>query len=387
MMNPSLPSEADLKTVNCSLNFSKEIANAIFNIDVVLGSIGCLLSLFATGLIILFKFYKKFVYRLVMYLIVVNTVNAVCVILWLIPVEATNDNCIKVRNGRGWAETCAALGYLDMVMTWIRNFVIIWTMVYMLKLSWQLRRLHSNQQANSINPIQQLHKHPIAREIAVLIVLVFSPFLFCWFPFEIDMYGLSGPWCFIRTVSDDGDDGKHFQAKSLTLMVVMYFGPVVGIVIFVLTSMIFIMVVLWRSSKSLHGAVRLCYENNMKQIGFVLIYPLIYCLFCLLSLVNRVYSAIHTYSNHNPPNYPLWIIHAVADPSLSLIPALAFLLHPHVWKKVKACRASPQNPVSMYTKYSVPPEDDDISEGYTIRPTSGLYGSINNSVLFLTRSK
>ena len=64
------------------------------------------------------------------------------------------------------------------------------------------------------------------------------------------MYGLSGPWCFIRTVSDDGGDGKHFQAKSLTLMAVMYFGPVVGIVIFALTSIIFIMVVLWRSSKT-----------------------------------------------------------------------------------------------------------------------------------------
>ena len=164
----------------------------------------------------------------------------------------------------------------------------------------------------------------------------------------------------------------------------MFYGPVVGIIIFVLISMILIITILWRSSKNLHGAVRLCYESSIKQIGFVLIYPLIYCLFSLLLLINRVYSAVHTYSNgHNSPNYLLWIFHAVAGPSLFLIPSLAFLLHPHVWKKVicKACQISPQSPVSAHTKYSVPPEDDDISEGYTIRPTGDLYGSTNRSIL------
>ena len=125
----------------------------------------------------------------------------------------------------------------------------------------------------------------------------------------------------------------------------------------------------------------------MKHIGFVLIYPLIYCLFCLLLLINRIYSSVHTYSKNNPNNYPLWIIHAVADPSLVLIPALAFLLHPCVWKKVIACQTSPQDSITAHTKYSVPPEDDDISEGYTIRPNSGLYGSTNSSVLFLTVNK
>ena len=82
----------------------------------------------------------------------------------------------------------------------------------------------------------------------------------------------------------------------------------------------------------------------------------------------------------------MWIVHAVADPILVLIPALAFLLPPRVWKKVKPCRTSPQNPVSAHTKYSVPPEDDDISEGYTIRPTTidGLYGSANSDILSLT---
>ena len=72
-----------------------------------------------------------------------------------------------------------------------------------------------------------------------------------------------------------------------------------------------------------------------------------------------------------------------------MIPALAFLLHPRVWKKARAIvrRSSLQSSVSAHTKYSVPPEDDDISKGYTIHPTStasGRYGSTNSGVLFLT---
>ena len=383
--------------MNCTDNeiwycfeFSKEKADAIFDIKVVLGSFGVLLSLFAITLIILLKFYKMFVYRLVMYLMAVNIMQALCMIMQLIPVKVTYTDCITIRNGRGWTEVCAALGYLAVVMNWMNNLVIIWIMLYMLKLSWQLHRLQSSKQTNLPNPRQ--HKLSHVHEIIGVIFLVSSPFLFGWIPFVMHMYGISGLWCFIKTASDHGCNDKNLQTKSLTLMMVMNNGPIMATAIFVLISLILIIVLLRKSSKNLHGAVRLRYESSMKHIGLVLIYPLIYCLCCLFVLINHVYSfiypSIHTYTNQKRHDYPMWIVHAVADPILVLIPALAFLLHPRVWKKVKPCRTSPQNPISAHTKYSVPPEDDDISEGYTIRPTRGLYGSTNSCrVLFLTGSK
>ena len=188
MINPA--QSFDNETGQC-FNFSKEIADDIFDIKVVLGSFGILLSLFATGLIVLFKFYKKFVYRLVMYLMVVNSAHAACIITQLIPIEVTDNDCIKLKTGRGWAEACAALGYLETVVNWMRNFVIIWIMLYMLKLSWQLHRLQPNQQANSLDP--RLHKHRYVCETVGLISLVFSPFFFSWIPFAMNMYGISGP--------------------------------------------------------------------------------------------------------------------------------------------------------------------------------------------------
>jgi uncharacterized membrane protein len=202
------------------------------------------------------------------------------------------------------------------------------------------------------------------------------------------MYGISGPWCWIKTASENGCNDGDFQHLSLTLMLVMYYGPLVGILIFGLVCMLSIIILLQRSSTHLHGGNRQRYRSSMKDIGLVLIYPVVYCLFCFFLLVNRIYSATHTNSNDKPNNYPLWIIHAVADPGRILIPALAFLLHPHVWKNVLACRGRSNNAESrcISAEYSVPPEADDIHHGYTIRPSNGGYGSPSNGLLFPTAS-
>lgn len=316
-----------------------------------------------------------------MYLMAVNITQALCQVIELIPVEVTENERITMRNGTGWPEVCAALGYLDIVTAWMGNFVIIWIMFYMLKLSWQLHRLQSKQGTNP-PPNQNTSNNSRTREIIGVLLLIFSPFLFSWIPFVMHMYGISGLWCWIKTASDNGCDDRDFQNRSLTLMLVMFYGPLVGILIFGLVCMVAIIVLLRMSSRDLHGALRQRYQSSMKEIGMVLIYPVVYCLFCFFLLVNRIYSSIHTNSDGHPHNYPLWVIHAVADPGRILIPALAFLLHPHVWKNiVLACRGLSNNAESAYTNFSVPPEGDDIIEGYRIRPSDGGYGS-TASLLF-----
>ena len=367
-------------TEHC-LEFSKKIADVIFDLKIALGSLGILLSLFAIVLITLSRIYKQFVYRLVMYLMAVNVTQALCQIIELIPVKVTDDERIIMRNGTGWEEVCAVLGYLDIVTAWMGNLVIIWIMLYMLTLSWQLHRLQSRQHTTR-PPTSNMNKNSHTREIIGVLLLVFSPFLFSWIPFVVHMYGISGLWCWIKTASDNGCNDTNFQHLSLTLMMVMFYGPLMGILIFGLVCMLSIIILLGRSSKNLHGAVRQRYRSSMKEIGLVLIYPIVYCLFCFLLLVNRIYSSAHTNSNDKPNSYPLWVIHAVADPGRILIPALAFLLHPHVWKNVLACRGWSKNAESTCnTKYSVPPEGDDI-KGYTIRPSDGGYGSTTSSLLF-----
>ena len=164
-------------------------------------------------------------------------------------------------------------------------------------------------------------------EIIGVLLLVFSPFLFSWIPFVMHIYGISGLWCFIKTASDNGCNDRDFQHLSLTLMMIMFYGPLMGLLIFGLVCMVAIIVLLQRSSRDLHGALRQHYRSSMKEIGLVLIYPIVHCLFCFLLLVgNRIYSTTHTNSNDYPQNYPLWVIHAVADPCHILIPARSSIL-------------------------------------------------------------
>ena len=69
-----------------------------------------------------------------------------------------------------------------------------------------------------------------------------------------------------------------------------------------------------------------------------------------------------------PSNYTLLIIQVLADPNYNLVPAVAFLLHPHVWKKVSIDINCKKRDVQAYTRVSVPPEDDDTEEGFIIKP-------------------
>ena len=310
-----------------------------------------------------------------MYLMVVNTLLALFQILELIPIEVTEQDYIAVRNGSGWQKACSVIAFLDVGTSWMGNLVIIWTMLYMLSLSWQLHRLKTSRRSEPQGRVK-------VGEIVGVVLMVFSPFLISWIPFVMDMYGPSGLMCWIRTADKNSCGDSRFQHLSAALMMLMFYGPLVAIVVFGLVCMIVIILLLHRTSKHLHGGIRQRYQSSMKEMGTLLVYPLIYCFFCCIMLVTRIYSYTHTYSTDRPPYYPLWIIHSVADPSRIVIPALAFLLHPYVWKSFLNRRSSSSDVTSVYTKYSVPPEDEDIDEGITIQPTDDNYGSFKSSLLF-----
>ena len=159
------------------LKFSKSVANVVLYLKVILGSSGVLLSVCPIALIGLSRIYKRFVHQLVMYLMAVNIAQALCQVIELIPVEVAQEERMTIRNGTGWKEVCALLGYLDIVTAWMRNLVIIWIMLYMLTLSWRLHRLQSSQQAT---PPSNNNSHTC--EIIGVLLLVFSLFFSAGFP-------------------------------------------------------------------------------------------------------------------------------------------------------------------------------------------------------------
>ena len=369
------------------LQFSKHVADTILIIKVALGSTGVLASLLVVLLIGVMKLYKQFVYRLVLYLMAINALQALFQILELVPIEVTDNNIVLLRNGTGWEDACSVIGYLDIGVVWMGNLVIVWTMLYMLSLSWQLHRL---QQASHRVEAQPADRTVRVGEIVGVLFVIFAPFLFNWIPFVMHMYGPSDFMCWIKTVGKNGCGNSKLQHWSIALMAFLFYGPITAIVTFGLVCFIAIIFLLHRTSKYLHGGIRQRYKSSMKEMGMLLIYPLIYSLFCTIMLATRIYTFVHPKSTasdiDHSPFYPLWLLHSIADPGRIVLPALAFLLHPYVWKTFLRqpncpCR-SQDDAVSSYTKYSVPPEDSDISEGINIQPTGDDYGSVNKGVFF-----
>ena len=173
----------DYPLVRCN-EFSASVANDIFYIKVSLGSVGivlCLLAILTIG--VTKKYRKNFVYRLFMYVMVVNSFQALCQVLHVIPVEVTSDDLLSIRNGTGWSDVCAVFGFLNMTTSWMGNLIIIWMMLYALKLN--CGHIHRRQ------PVEKCKSH--TAELVGICIIFVSPFLFSWIPFVKDMYGVSGP--------------------------------------------------------------------------------------------------------------------------------------------------------------------------------------------------
>ena len=323
----------DYPPVSCN-EFSASIAKVIFYIKVSLGSVSIVLCLLAILIIGEIKKYRNdFVHRLLMYFMVVNSFQALCQVLHVIPVVVTSDDLLSIRNGTGWSYVCAVFGFLDMVTSWMSNLVIIWMMLYALKLNYgRIHIIHHRQQ------IKRYNSH--TGEVVGIRILFVSPFLFSWIPFVKDMYGVSGPWCWIKMVSDHENgcrDESNFQHLSLTFMVAMFYGPLFCIMIFVLVCMIAI--VIWRKCLG----YRLYFQRTKTIILFT--YVLIYLFFWIFPMVNRIYTFIHFTSSDRPAYYPLWIVYAVADSSRILVPALVSLFRAYLsWT---ALRLRPKTPTKM----------------------------------------
>lgn len=320
------------------LNFTVRTANTVLSIKLSIGAFTVLANLLAIVLIVASKRYRDFLYRLVVYLLITDILQAIAICLALFPITVPNDTKpAQVRNGMLWRDTCAGTGFVLMVTMWMGNIVIIWIVGHLLVLGCREQRSHFSEKAkNTANtPCNR-------KEVLGVLFLFFGPFLVGWIPFILpgEMYGMSGLWCWIKMVQHSCGDLKN---ETLTVVFIFFYGPLILIVLFSLICMILTIVLVC------HGAVRRHFsvdhhQRRMKEIIIALAYPMLYCTVCLILLANRVYTVVHP---DDDPHLGLWFAHTVADPVRVLLPAVAFLLHPFVWRDV--CSRGPKPPSSIAT--------------------------------------
>ena len=351
-------------------NFTHGLVKTVLISKLTLASLGVVACTLVIFLILVSKGYKLFVYRLVIYFMSITFFQALIFIAEVVPVHQVHS-IVKVR--KGWDPLCTMFGFLDQIALWMGILAILWITFYLLKIIWNLHKVQNRdmQQLPEENDQRPKHQAFSKHELLGLVVVLVFPLTFNWIPFVSGMYGISGLWCWIKLTKDNC---RQDFTVGLTLQFSLFYGPLMVVIFFCFIGILVIVVFLCKGSLNKWGLARRQYQRGTREMMIVLLCPFLYNLLCFLLLANRIYSAIST-KHDDAISYPLWIAHAIGDPCRVLLPPLAVLLHPNLWKNL-ICRNRNRDETETY--FSVPPEDSDIPDGIRIkgRKFVSSYGSV-----------
>ena len=344
-------------------NFTKMELESAYYTKLSIAALGILLSGVVLLLFCISKVFRNFVYRLVFYLMLLNLAEAAILLMEVLPADM-QDGEVFIRPN--WGSVCSLFGFLDQIISWMGFTAIFWIMINKLWLTYHLYKIQDGMQPESIN-IRKVSKKV---EIVAISSLFITPFVLNWIPFIWGMYGLSGPWRWIKGTRSACDD----ITLGVTLMVLLFYGPIALIVLFSFISFTVIVIIVCRRASKLKGGNRKKANHVIREMILIVSYPLIYNILCVLLLANRIKEAIN--ADQEPPFFPLWMAEAVADPARTVLLPLVFLVHPKSWKNMFGKQENDFNE----SEYIVPPEDDDIEEGISICSSNKLeaftYGAL-----------
>lgn len=282
--------------LNCS--FTKSQDNAIFGTKLALLLVSLVANIAAIAILVYFKSFRRFVFRLILSLLVASEVGVLVQILEIIPL---NHGEYPITVTEGWEPACAAFGFLDQVAVWMSNFVILWIVGY---LCWLMIQQRSN--------INFFSSEVSVAEAVGICLCFFLPFTFNWIPFTNDYFGAAGHWCWIKLAQTN----ECWQVDGVGYIFTFYYGPLM--LIMLVTSIISVMaVVMWCKN-----IVR---SDPMKDVIFIVMYPIVFNIVCCIVTANRI-EEVRRMKTHQEPDFGLWMAHAIADPTRTLLPAVFSLL-------------------------------------------------------------
>ena len=352
-------------SANC-YNFTKVEVEAAYYTKISVASLGILLSF---GVVLLLcisknKVIKKFVFRLVLYLMLVNLVEAVFLLLEVIPIEL-QEGKVLIKPGPHWSRACIAFGFFDQILSWMGFTAIVWIIIYMLWRTCHLSKIKDGEKEENVH----MPKVPCKFELIGISTLFIAPLVLNWIPFTQELYGLSGPWCWIKTTRNNCDTIKF----GVALTAVLFFIPALLVVLFSLFSFIVICTCGCKAASKLNGENKKKADRFIREILLIAFYPLIYNALCIIILANRIKEA--TISDDKEPQFfPLWMSVAIADPSRVVFLPLAFIFHPKSWKSMFGKQDFMDD-----EEFVVSREDDDVKEPISIRPSARInfaYGAL-----------
>lgn len=356
---------------SCIPGFTEEQLTTVKLVKITVASSAIVMCVLAVAVIIIHKAYKQFIYRLVLYLMVVDLIQAVSNILEGVPIEIRSHNlhnqtnCTEVVVTTGWKSACAVFAFGNQITVWMENLMILWILFYLIFLITKILKPQNFSNSHAASAMVNNHQHVTQKELFGLLFTLFFPFTFNWLPFILNsddggMYGISGLWCWIKLTDDDypGD-----YTMGLGLMFGLFYAPLILIILFGFISFIVMVVIMCKRSRLKKGVDwtdQKLYKRGLREIFPLLLYPFLYNLISVVLVLNRIVDAAQLQDNKNPV-YALWLMHAIADPGRVLIPPLAFIFHRSTWKNFCYKKCNSDGESQKGTSFHVKAEFSDES--------------------------
>ena len=106
-------------------NFTVQIYHSVLGIKISLSLVAIVVSLFVACFIVCTKKLKDYMYRLVFYLMITDILEAVVIILVLIPVTVpSEEQTSRVRIGKWWHDACIGAGYASTTSLWMGIIIV-----------------------------------------------------------------------------------------------------------------------------------------------------------------------------------------------------------------------------------------------------------------------
>ena len=267
--------------------------------------------LVAIIIVFVLKKYKKFAYRLVIYLMASTFLISISQVLGVLPLAQNNE---EVRIKDGWGGMCAFIGYLEVVFTWMEHLLIAWITICLLMMVFQ-----------------RPNRYSARYEVVGVVVWLGVPLVICWLPFTSSSYGHNGLSCSIKDINEDCN-GTFISGPIYQFF--MYYLPFTLLVLFNAISFTVVAVFLCKHillSRETAATTTTYFSTQqwkkIKQTLPLLFYPIISITILALRMINWIAYTVAVFHSTSP-KYPLWIMAIVVDSGRTVFPPMAFLIYP-----------------------------------------------------------
>ncbi len=263
---------------------------------------------------------------------IANLLLAIVQVLELLPIVYINHQ-LDIRDGGYWTKSCRVLGFLDLVIAWMGDFVVLSIVVYLFA---RVRNPSKFREEQSVN-------FKIIETVTVCFCFLF-PFTFSWIPFIDDYFGISGHWCWIELVKDNDCNSRQIT-EGLLYMLLLHYIPL-------------LMIILVTSLVSLYILYIMCKNELEWEVLLVVLYPIIFDALCLIMVINRIDSAVRV-GHGAKPNFVLSVLHSYAISGRTILPSLTIIL-------LIFCRTFRRMLCPRWQKNTAPDENTSVNTAYNI---------------------